>query len=73
MDEWLAKGDKDMLRMVIEQRIGKPSQSLAVKHQDDRPNFNLFYMPRMQATVKIFEDEIKREICQSIVSESRPE
>ena len=68
LDEWIDKGDKDILRLIIEQRIGRASQSLAVRnHDDSRPSINLFFQPGVQAAVRIFEDELKREICQAIV------
>jgi hypothetical protein len=69
LDEWIVKGDKDILRLVIEQRIGRASQSLAISKQDDtRPNINLFFQPGVQAAVRVFEDELKREICAAIVT-----
>jgi len=68
IDGLIEKGDKDILRLCVEQRIGKAGQSLSIKNEDSaRPAANLFYQPRIQVAVRVLEDQLKREIVNSVV------
>ncbi len=63
IDELIQKGDKDILKMIVEQRIGKPTQSVAVKNDGNpRVNYNFFIQPKVQEAVRVFEDQLKKEI-----------
>lgn len=64
--EMAEAGDKDMLRLLVEQRIGKPTQSLAVKDDHStRVNYNLFYQPEVRKAVRVFEDQLKQRMFAS--------
>src|SRR3989344_8374367 len=53
LDAWIEQGDKDILRMIIEQRIGKPSQNLEVnKIEHKRISMAVFLDPRVQEATK---------------------
>ena len=72
LDESARAGDKDAIKMVIEHRIGRAPQSIEVNNQQTRVNFNMFFNPRVQETVKIFEDKIKQELVADIQNEYTP-
>ena len=64
--EAVKNGDKDMVKFVIEQKIGKPAQSLRIQKNETKKHYNLFYMPKVREAVRVFEDQIKSEITKSI-------
>ena len=70
MDEWIENGDKDMIKFLIEQRIGKPSQSLEVKKQEVKVNYTLFNNPKVREAVKVFEDKLKKEIMKGAIDDT---
>lgn len=37
LDEFIENGDKDIIKMVIEQRIGKAPQTVDLGNKDDKP------------------------------------
>lgn len=61
------EGDKEAIKMVVEQRIGRPSQSLEVKKQEVKVNYTLFTRPEVREAVRVFEDKLKKEIRESYV------
>lgn len=66
LDELIEKGDKDVLRMVVEQRIGKPGLSLAVKDDHStRVNYNLFFNPKVREATRVFEEVYKEQLIAS--------
>lgn len=68
MDEWIDNGDKDMVRFLIEQRIGKPSQSIDIEKKETRVFHNIIYKPEVREALKVFEDKIKNELMKNIIS-----
>ena len=59
LDEWIAKGDKDILRLVIEQRIGRASQNVEVhKTQQGHINMAVFMNPHFQEAIRRLDNEI---------------
>ena len=66
LDAWIEQGDKDILRMLVEQRIGKPSQSLEVsKIEQKRISMAVFLDPRVQEATKRLDAEIVHLIRQN--------
>ena len=63
--EAVKNGDKDMLKFVIEQKIGKPAQAINVHKREVQVHHNLFYKPKVMEAVKVFEDQIKGELIRS--------
>lgn len=67
MDEWIDNGDKDMIKFLVEQRIGKPSQSVDIQKKETQVNHNLFYNPQIREATRIYEDKIKNELMKKSV------
>lgn len=71
IDAHIEKGDKDILRLCVEQRIGKAGQSVSFKNEDSpRPAAELFFNPRIQIAVRVLENDLKREISQALLERS---
>jgi hypothetical protein len=69
IDVGIAKGDKDIIRMCVEQRIGRAAQSLSVKNEDSsRPAATLFFNPRIRVAMQVLENDLKREISQALTA-----
>ena len=56
-----------MVKFVLEQKIGKPAQSLHIQKQETKINHNLFYNPRIMEATRIYEEKIKGELRKGIV------
>ncbi|OHB14679.1 MAG: hypothetical protein A2431_00520 [Candidatus Zambryskibacteria bacterium RIFOXYC1_FULL_39_10] len=66
MDEWIENGDKDMIKFIIEQRIGKPAQAVDIRKEETKVNYNLFYNPKIREATRIFEDQLKGELMKNL-------
>lgn len=66
--EAVKNGDKDMIKFVLEQKIGKPAQAIDIKKEETRINYNLFYQPKVREAVRVLEDKIKGEITKEIMA-----
>lgn len=71
IDELILKGDKDMIKMLIEQRIGRSPVAVSFnKFENKQTNFNLVLNPEMMEKTKAFEDEIKKLIYKSATQDN---
>lgn len=62
MDQFIEDGDKDMIKWMVEQRIGRPVQSVAVKKVENTSSYSLFYNPEIRKATTEFEDRLKEMI-----------
>jgi hypothetical protein len=70
IDEWIAKGDKDILRLVIEQRIGRASQNIELKKTEQKHiSMAIFFDPRVQQARQRLDSEIAQVIREDVVQE----
>ena len=66
-------GDKDMIKFVLEQKIGKPSQSLDINKKETSVHHNLFYNPKIMEATRLYEEKIKNEIMKKATEKNDEE
>lgn len=63
LDGLIEEGDKDVLKFIVEQRIGKATHNIAVKETNTtNVNYSLFYRPKVREAVRVYEDVLKGEM-----------
>ena len=63
--ELALKGDKDMIKMLMEQRLGRPATSMTIQDSGkDKPKnvYNLFFNPDVRKATEAYESVLKEEI-----------
>lgn len=60
--EAVRNGDKDMLKFLIEQRIGKPAQFLDIQKKEVQVHYTNFFKPEVREAIRILDDKIKEEL-----------
>lgn len=69
ISEYVEKGDKDVIKMLIEQRIGRPIVPVSLKKIESHQNtYNLFYNPEVRKATQDFEEMMKDKIRLECVS-----
>lgn len=58
IDELIQKGDKDVLKMLIDQRIGKPTSTVNMPKIENTQN-NIFLRPEIMRATKQFDEVMK--------------
>ena len=59
IDELIEKGDKDIIKMLIDQRIGKPVSTLSIPKIEKARSYEFFLRPEIMNATKQFDEAIK--------------
>ena len=65
--EAVKNGDRDMIKFVLEQKIGKPAQFLNIQKQETQVHHNIFYNPKIREATRIYEEKLKGELLKGVI------